>query len=207
MIDTATEALSVALFDDASLIGHVHQLVGRGHSEALMPVIAGLPDGGRADRIAVDVGPGSFTGVRIGVAAARALAFAWQAELVGYTAPAMLAVAARALDDTTDPLPIVITGGHGELFWQLFDPATLAPHDPVRSSPIADVAALLDMPTCYGSGAAALVAARGFGEAISLHPDAAHFLSLPASALMQATPLYVRGADAQPMAARAPKSA
>src|SRR3546814_7003579 len=81
VIDTATEACSVALFENDELMARRHAIVGRGHAERLLPLIADFPDKGRADRIAVDIGPGSFTGVRIGLAAARALSFAWGAAL------------------------------------------------------------------------------------------------------------------------------
>ena len=89
VIDTATPALSVALFAGDALIGHAHEVIGRGHAERLLPAIAALPDGGRAERILVSCGPGSFTGIRVGIAAARALAFAWSADLIGYATLAL----------------------------------------------------------------------------------------------------------------------
>ncbi|MEE2916267.1 MAG: tRNA (adenosine(37)-N6)-threonylcarbamoyltransferase complex dimerization subunit type 1 TsaB, partial [Pseudomonadota bacterium] len=95
-IDTATAACSVALFEDGRLIDARHAVVGRGHAERLVPMIAELPDGGRADHILVDVGPGSFTGIRVGIAAARGLALGWGASVSGYGALAL--VAAAALD-------------------------------------------------------------------------------------------------------------
>ena len=72
VIDTATAACSVALLDGDRVFAERHEVVGRGHAERLVPMIAELPDGGRAEAILVDVGPGSFTGIRVGLAAARA---------------------------------------------------------------------------------------------------------------------------------------
>jgi len=78
-IDTATIACSVALFEDGALIAADYAEIGRGHAEKLIPAIAQLPHRGRADKILVNCGPGSFTGVRIGISAAKALALAMHA--------------------------------------------------------------------------------------------------------------------------------
>ncbi len=199
VIDTATEALSVALFEDGRQLAHHHEMAGRGHAEKLVPAIAALPDRGRADRIFVDVGPGSFTGVRIGVAAARALALAWKVPVHGYGALSLIAASVPA-SDTDQPMTVAVTGGHGELFWQQFMATTRAPLGDVASTPIADLTQRLDGAVIHGSGAAALVAARGWGDAITLHPDAGDFpLLAPSLANLPPSPVYVRGADAKPM--------
>lgn len=206
VIDTATEALSVALFEDDSLVASHHEIAGRGHAERLIPIIAALPEQGRAETLLVNSGPGSFTGVRVGLSAARALAYAWGASLHGYSTLALLAAMARPLEDARDPggsapLVIVLTGGHGELFWQSFDRADLTPLTVPTSTPIAELAQSLTAPRLYGTGAAALVAARGTGEACPLHPDARALPQLPRAHIHpDALPLYGRGADAIPLA-------
>lgn len=195
----------MALFEGGVPLAHAHDIVGRGHAEALMPAIAALPDGGRAARIAVDVGPGSFTGVRIGIAAARALAFAWGAELRGYSATALIAAAvARDRPSATigAAIAVTITGGHGELFWQCFAADGRTPITPLASTPIADLARTLDAPVFYGSGAEALVTARGSGAAISLYPDARDYPLIADDPGCDVHPLYGRGADARPMVTR-----
>lgn len=208
VIDTATEALSVALFDGGTCIAHAHDLIGRGHAEQLLPRIAALPSGGRADCIAVDIGPGSFTGVRVGLAAARALGFAWNAPVIGFSALAMVAHMACANHHSSDgSIPVVLNGGHGELFWQEFTPDTLEPMANPLSTPIAELASLLQASKVYGSGATALVAARGHGQALPMHPDASQFAGFPLhNILPEAKPLYGRGADAVPLKDRMARS-
>ena len=94
-IECATEACSAALFDGDGLLDGRCEVIGRGHAERLVPMIAELPGKGRAERIVVSLGPGSFTGVRIGLAAARALGLAWQAEVLGYPTLALVAAMGR----------------------------------------------------------------------------------------------------------------
>lgn len=199
IIDTATEALSVALFDGTQLLDHHHEIAGRGHAEKLLPIIAAMANGGRAEEIWVDSGPGSFTGVRVGLAAARALAFAWDARLLAYSSLSLVAAMARAqcIDDSGS-IAIALTGGHGELFWRLFENSeTLAPIGNSSSTPTSDLAVQIGNHRVFGTGAQALVDARGNGEAVPLHPDARCALLLPASHLSADTsPLYGRGADA-----------
>lgn len=126
VIDTATAACSVALIEDGAVIAQVFELVSRGHAERLVPMIAELPGGGRAAHILVDVGPGSFTGIRVGIAAARGLRLGWGATLAGYSSTTLIAAAAFAAD-AAGPLAVVLEGGHGEVFMQPFAAPPLVP--------------------------------------------------------------------------------
>lgn len=122
VIETATAACSVALIEDGAVIAQGHEVVNRGHAERLVPMIAALPDQGRAPRILVDVGPGSFTGVRVGLAAARGLAIGWGSQVAGYSSLANIAAASFAHQPVTGMLAVLLEGGHGEVFMQLFGP-------------------------------------------------------------------------------------
>ncbi len=153
-------------------------------------MIANLPEGGRADGVVVDVGPGSFTGIRVGVAAARALGFAWGVPVSGYCSLALIA----AIDGNRDATDVVIEGGHGEVFVTLTGAAP-------QSLPFAVAVAQMSAPRLIGNAAARIVVARGWGEAVDIVPDARGTAGLQARQIdLAPRPLYLRGADAKPMA-------
>ena len=196
VIDTATDACSVALFDDGDSLAGEWRLLGRGHAENVIPMIAALPERGRARRVAVSSGPGSFTGVRIGIAAARALAFAWGAELVGYPTLSLVAAMARAQGGDC-PIAVAMTGGHGEWFVARFDEAGDATMAPASMRPAQAIAACADA-VVAGTQAKALVTARGHGHALELWPDARSFALLPSGELRpDPAPIYGRPPDAK----------
>jgi tRNA threonylcarbamoyl adenosine modification protein YeaZ len=195
-IDSATEACSVALFEHDTLLAGDWRQLGRGHAEQLVPMIAALPERGKAERIAVALGPGSFTGVRVGLAAARALAFAWDAELLGYPTLDLAAAMARS-GRPGEPVAVAMPGGHGEWFVQSFDGQGGA-LGPLASLKPAQAAEQAREQLVAGGEASALVALRGWGEALPLLPDARAFTLLPPKALTRgARPLYGRAPDAR----------
>ncbi len=85
-IDSSSAACTAALLDaDGELIAERHEELGRGHAERLVPMIQEMLEGRAASHILVGVGPGSFTGIRIGLAAARGLALALGVPAAGVT--------------------------------------------------------------------------------------------------------------------------
>lgn len=197
VIDSATEACSVALFEDDRLLAGESLMLGRGHAERLVPMIAALPDKGRADRIAVDSGPGSFTGIRVGLAAARALALAWGAIVEGYDSLTLLGAMARARHPGK-AVDVVTTGGHGEWFFRAFaEDGT--PLTDLISRPPDEIVPLSHATVLTGSQAEVLAKARGDETvALPLWPDARDFPLLPPQALIaEAPPVYGRAPDAR----------
>lgn len=196
VIDSATAACSVALLGaDGAVLGAAHEVVHRGHAERLLPMIETVLAGRRPGAILVDCGPGSFTGVRVGLAAAQGLAIGWSVPVAGYSSMALIAAASGESQVT-----VALTGGHGELFVQDYQGEPIAPLGELRSLSPDAAAAAFAAPLVLGSGARALVEARGHGEWRDALPRAADAWSLPpALRTLPPRPIYGRGPDAKPM--------
>lgn len=196
-IETATEACSIALFDNGECLAADHHVLGRGHAEQLVPMIAALPDHGRAERIVVSLGPGSFTGARIGIATARALGIAWDAEVLGY--PTMALVAAIAQQGQPRGVTVCMNGGHGEYFVQNFA-ADSSAQDDVHSLPPEQAKWHRLHPLIAGNRASELADLCDAGTVIAqdILPDASAIHLLPTTCFTQrVSPIYGRGPDAK----------
>jgi tRNA threonylcarbamoyladenosine biosynthesis protein TsaB len=215
-IDTALEACAVALLDSepGTLRGHESQTMARGHAEALMPMIdrvmkaAELPFTA-LDRIAVTVGPGSFTGLRVGISAARGLGLAADKPVVGVTT--LSAYAAPFLSEAGGPIISLIDARHDHVYMQVVGgDGTALVHPCVV--PIADVFqhAQSGAPRLVGN-AARLVADRwpaALTPPASVEQQAAPDIAWVAwlgvaadPAASRPRPLYLRAVDAKPQAA------
>jgi len=196
-LDTSTAACTAALLlPDGTIVASRDEEIGRGHAERLVPLISEMLEGHVPSRILVGVGPGSFTGLRVGIAAAHGLAIGWSVPLSGMNSLALLAAAAPPGEGK---VAAAMAAGHGELFVQTFDRKKLTPTGPVASLSPEKAAAKTDAPLVVGSGAAALVEARGTGEALPLLPLASRALMLPELLrMLECKPIYVRAPDAKP---------
>ncbi len=213
-IDTALEACSAAVLDtgcESGLTSKSLPMV-RGHAEALMPLIAAVMSDAKVefaelDRIAVTVGPGSFTGLRVGVAAARAIALASGKPAVGLTT---LAAFAAPFFDEEGALMSVVDARHDRVYMQLFGPrgrSLVAPR--IAPVNIATHAALSGATRIVGSAAGLIEAAWPADEpppAVNAMraPDIAWVARLGAAGndlTAPVRPLYLSDADARPQEA------
>jgi tRNA threonylcarbamoyladenosine biosynthesis protein TsaB len=141
-IDTALAACSAAIYDtdNGAIVSESLPMV-RGHAEALLPLVERVVTAAKVefsalDRIVVTVGPGSFTGLRVGVSAARGIALAARKRCVGVTT---LRALARPHAGTGANILSVIDARHEHVYFQSFDPAGDA-LDRARIIAIRDVA-------------------------------------------------------------------
>lgn len=195
-IECATEACSVALFESGKCLATFHEILGRGHAERLVPMIAGLPGKGRADQILVSLGPGSFTGVRIGLATARALGLAWRAQVSGYPTLALVAAMAREAHPG-EPVTVCMTGGHGEYFVQEFGADGLPSQESASLKP-EEAREYGQSRVIAGSKAKEKAADTPGYVTLDILPAAQHVLSVPETLRTnQLAPIYGRAPDAR----------
>lgn len=195
-LDTSTAACTAALLErDGTIIASRDELIGRGHAERLVPMIEEMLDGHVPSKILVGVGPGSFTGLRVGIAAAHGMAIGWSVPLTGMNSLALLAASAPPGEGK---LAAAMTGGHGELFVQTFNRKKLTATGPILNLTPDAAAMKVDAPLVVGSGAEALVQARHSGEALPLLPTASRAMALPElMRMLECKPVYARAPDAQ----------
>ncbi len=197
--DTATATCSAALWAEGSVVAHRRSEAGGRHAETLVPMLREVAtEGGttlaEVDAFAVTVGPGSFTGIRIGLAAARGLALAGKRPLIGFST---LEVLAAGVPDGEREGPIIaaLDAGRGRLYAQLFD-RSLAP---LTEPEALEAQALPGFAEAAGSGGPLVVA--GTGQEVALAALTRAIEARPASG--PSTPdarVLVRCAAARPEA-------
>lgn len=182
--------LSLALLEVDRVFREVHEDIGRGHAEALMPALRTLLHGQSPPQsVEVEVGPGSFTGLRVGVAAARALGLAWRVPVAGLSSMDLVASGA-ALRGHEGPLLVALLAPRGQIWIQSF--VGLWPSAPAVSLEVGEARRLVteSRSPVTGSGAAALGMDAPEGT-----PRASWALGLGAGHRMAPVPLYVRPAS------------
>jgi tRNA threonylcarbamoyl adenosine modification protein YeaZ len=208
-LDTSLDACSVALFDSEAneLRASRSELIGKGHAERLMAMISDvMAEAGvgfaAVDRIGVTIGPGSFTGIRAGLAAARGLGLAAGIPVVGVST--LDAIARQA--PGTDTVMVILDARRGEVYTGLYDGNRLPISSPslltLESAASAVTAAVAEM---FGSGADLVASAQTNekSEVLGLAAtpdilDVARLTAVTAAPLEAPRPLYLRAPDAKP---------
>ena len=171
--DTATSACSAAVWEDGRIAARRFEPMSRGQSERLMPMVrevlseagADFPD---LDLLAVTTGPGAFTGLRIGLAAARGMALAGDLACFGVTTLDAVAAGVSETERQKAIVLVVLDSKRAEVYAQAFR-SDLRPLSEVQALMPADLAAL----TANGEGDAdrVLVAGDGAGQVIQVLKD------------------------------------
>src|SRR3954469_2490635 len=212
-IDTALGACAAAVLDSSAgaILASESLAMARGHAEAVMPLIARVMDAARCefadlDRIAVTVGPGSFTGLRVGIAAARGIALASGKPSIGLSTLSALAaphVAARS----GETIIAALDARNEQVYFQVFAPDGTTIAAPRLDRVRAAVRAVPVGPTVITGSAAEVVAAHWPSGSPSPRldtraaPDIGWVARLGAAALDEGTPpkpMYLRRPDARP---------
>ena len=211
-IDTASTLCAACVYDSAAgkELGRTVLDLGKGHAEHLIDVVhdamaqAGV-DFPALERIAVAVGPGSFTGVRVGVSAARGFAMALKIPAVGVTTLEAIAAEAREVFGARTAMA-ALDGGRGEIHAAIYDETGREIVGPAAMG-LAEAAALArnHAPLLVGSAAATVAEEADTGLELGstgATADIRFYATLGATkqAGEKPKPLYLREADAKPQA-------
>ncbi len=205
-IDTAGVDCSAAVYDASQekILSSVTERIGKGHAERLMAIIDDvLETAGVAlsdiTRIAVTIGPGSFTGIRVGVAAARGFALSLSADAVGVTTLSVMARAYLA-QDATRPVIAAMDAKRNEIYAQVFGTDGVA----LTEAAAISLEDLRHLSQIHGAAVTGTASALLAGEVAASEPDRfdiAMVARIGAEAEADAArpkPLYLRGPDAKP---------
>ncbi|TSE12029.1 tRNA (adenosine(37)-N6)-threonylcarbamoyltransferase complex dimerization subunit type 1 TsaB [Mesorhizobium intechi] len=211
-IDCAASLCAACVYDAAAgrELGRAVLDLGKGHAEHLMAVIAEALNAAETDypglgAIAVSVGPGSFTGVRVGVSTARGLALALKIPAIGVTTLEALATEAAATFRGRAVLA-ALDAGREEIHAALYDKALVLTYGPaVATLPEATALAMDNSAVLAGTAAARIAGLAGLGLDIGPQTATADILIYARLAVAKGEgerpkPLYLRGADAKPQA-------
>jgi len=211
-IDTAASLCAACVFDSdrGEERGRSVRDIGKGHAEQLMDVVgealaAAQVGYASLGAIAVSVGPGSFTGIRVGVATARGLSLALQIPASGITTLDALAAEARAQRSNAAILAAIDAGRDG-LYVALYDPLGKQVQTPsIATLEEAGMLASEDGVLICGSAAAIIAAAIGrpdkLAEPLNATADIATYARLASTRPLlgeKPKPLYLRAPDAKP---------
>ncbi|MBZ9982281.1 MULTISPECIES: tRNA (adenosine(37)-N6)-threonylcarbamoyltransferase complex dimerization subunit type 1 TsaB [unclassified Mesorhizobium] len=211
-IDCAANLCAACVYDAVARqeLGRAVLDLGKGHAEHLMAVIAeALKAGATAyaglGAIAVSVGPGSFTGLRVGVSTARGLALALKLPAIGVTTlEALAAEAAGAFPGRA--VLAALDAGREEIHAALYDEMSVLTYGPAVVT-LADAVAMASERSSVLAGTAATRIAASAGRSFDIGPETATADILTYARLAVAKgegerpkPLYLRGADAKPQA-------
>ncbi|MER8809695.1 tRNA (adenosine(37)-N6)-threonylcarbamoyltransferase complex dimerization subunit type 1 TsaB [Mesorhizobium australicum] len=211
-IDCAASLCAACVYDAAAglELGRSVLDLGKGHAEHLMAVIADALKTGATDyvglgAIAVSVGPGSFTGLRVGVSTARGLALALKLPAIGVTTlEALAAEAASAFPGRA--VLAALDAGREEIHAALYDEMSVLTYGPATAT-LAGAVTMASERSAVLAGTAATLIADAAGRTFDIGPRAATADILTYARLAAAKgqgerpkPLYLRGADAKPQA-------
>ncbi|MFN3959434.1 MAG: tRNA (adenosine(37)-N6)-threonylcarbamoyltransferase complex dimerization subunit type 1 TsaB [Parvularculaceae bacterium] len=210
-IDTALDACSAAILQDDDVLWAERRIIGKGHSEALPPMVAsGLAAAGvnpaAFDRVGVVIGPGAFAGVRVGLAFARAFRLGLKADVVGVSTTHALAA---SLGPHAGPTAIVFDARRGQVYAAVYDAALTEVVPPFVARPSEATAKIEEAAPegvlrFAGSGAALISHDSRSMVDSTLHADpvaVARLAKAMAPVSAPPAPLYLRPPDAAPAAA------